>query len=363
MTFALLKAATLGILLHQASKAEEVPVPKGHLQPFGSWTEGTPVEERDDVPEPEDFYNLYSTFDNMNGKPVIFRGAAKKMATSRWGNDAEMMKKYGDIEIDESAVERTEDGLKVMRRGDPEEGLQTFGDFLSVYNTSEVYYSGESFEPLLSDQEFLPCLRCGGFLNFLRRGQLWMGRGGSRTTAHYDDNDNINCQVDGEKRIMLFDRKYKTVFEEHANTPKNKFGWVNHDLPGGEDFEGWGAHMALLDLDKVDLIRFPGWIDLEWSYADLKPGDCMYIPLGWLHHVIAKPGRSINFNSWYYRPKTFDKESCTKQVLAAPPPKFSDCTWDWESDGSFESFYGELTPDGKPPTECFPVDDEVKSEL
>lgn len=48
--------------------------PSGHLQPLGSHgpPEGT-IQSLDVVPKPHDFFNSYV----LEGKPVIFKGAAK----------------------------------------------------------------------------------------------------------------------------------------------------------------------------------------------------------------------------------------------------------------------------------------------
>ncbi|CAJ1438617.1 unnamed protein product [Effrenium voratum] len=67
--------------------------------------------------------------------------------------------------------------------------------------------------------------------------------------------------------------------------------------PGSWSIPGYGAFMRI-DVDKVDLIKYPGWRDVKWSYADLRPGDCIYIPYQWYHQVTAKPGRSINVHVW-----------------------------------------------------------------
>lgn len=95
--------------------------------------------------------------------------------------------------------------------------------------------------------------------------------------------------------------------------------------------------MGGIDVDRMDLIkrlelytkiacsvRYPGWREVEWSYADLEPGDCrepkriaskslcevftsrtsgrgasettVYAPR--YHQVTAYPGRSINVHVW-----------------------------------------------------------------
>ncbi|CAK9065196.1 unnamed protein product [Durusdinium trenchii] len=93
--------------------------------------------------------------------------------------------------------------------------------------------------------------------------------------------------------------------------------------------------MGRIDVDRMDLIKYPGWRDVQWSYADLKPGDCLYIPYQWYHQVTAFPGRSINVHVWYWRPAQFDASSCSMvkghgQPRPAARVSYADCTWGWE---------------------------------
>ncbi|CAJ1413768.1 unnamed protein product, partial [Effrenium voratum] len=115
--------------------------------------------------------------------------------------------------------------------------------------------------------------------------------------------------------------------------------------PGSWSIPGYGAFMRI-DVDKVDLIKYPGWRDVKWSYADLRPGDCIYIPYQWYHQVTAKPGRSINVHVWYWRPAAFDAESCKS---GAGPTTFADCSWGYEPK---KGHLGKVQKGGKKPTKC-----------
>eukprot|EP00435_Cladocopium_sp_Y103_P018915 s1117_g4.t1 len=108
---------------------------------------------------------------------------------------------------------------------------------------------------------------------------------------------------------------------------------------------GYGAFMGRIDVDRMDLIKYPGWKDVKWSHADLKPGDCLYIPYQWYHQVTAHPGRSINVHVWYWRPAKFDGTSCEQ----AAPPTFADCTWGWEPK---KGHLGKLQKGWPKPTKC-----------
>lgn len=48
-------------------------------------------------------------------------------------------------------------------------------------------------------------LQCGGFQKVLSVGVIWFSSGGTKSVLHSDDVDNINCILDGEKRIVFID--------------------------------------------------------------------------------------------------------------------------------------------------------------
>merc|ERR1719502_610719 len=175
----------------------------------------------------------------------------------KWQSDDVLMKKYGKEKI--TGVEYN---LKETRAGGNVEGMNTMKDFLNAYNTTDIYMVSEVPKKMRHDVKFLPCLRCGGFLNFLDVNNMWVGRGGSKSVIHYDDQDNINCIFSGYKRFVFMHPKYKKVFEANPNTKKNKFGWVDTELD--RSIPGYGAYFKL-DVDKMDLIKYPGWRDVEWS--------------------------------------------------------------------------------------------------
>mmetsp|Transcript_140886 Transcript_140886/g.270281 ORF Transcript_140886/g.270281 Transcript_140886/m.270281 type:complete len:358 (-) Transcript_140886:72-1145(-) len=325
----------------------EQSAPPGHLEPFGSWKPGAPIEERADIPEPEDFYNEYCNSDNGHGRPLLLRGAARQMAAMAWNTDELLLEKYGNENVDQ-----VEYNLKETRAGGNVKGMKKLKDFLNAYNSSDIYMVSQVPKLMKRDVLFLPCLRCGGYMNFLDSNMIWFGRGGSKSVVHYDDQDNINCMFVGRKRFIFMHPSYKKEFEANPNTKKNRFGWVDSELDGS--VKGYGAFMGKLDVDRVDLLKYPGWQDVNWTYADLEPGDCVYIPYQWYHQVTAWPGRSINVHVWYWRPQRFNVKNCQKQEqdAKAEPVAFADCTWGYEPPQGSHPHLGVVRKHGKPPTKC-----------
>ena len=48
-------------------------------------------------------------------------------------------------------------------------------------------------------------------------------------------------------------------------------------IPVAEGDKGYGG-FAVLDVDKVNLIKYPEVKEVHWQYANLTPGDCLFLP-------------------------------------------------------------------------------------
>jgi len=317
------------------------------------WKPGVPIEEREDIPEPQEFYDSYSNYEKGYGRPLLLRGAAKSMEATQWASDDLLLEKYGS-----ERIEGVEYNLKETRAGGHVDGMNVMKDFLNAYNHSDIYMVSKVPKGMRRGISFLPCMRCGGFLNFLDVNNMWFGRGGSKSVIHYDDQDNINCLFSGQKRFVFMHPRYKEQFEAHPNTKKNRFGWVDTDLD--RKIPGYGAFMGKVDVDKMDLIKYPGWAEVDWSYAELVPGDCVYIPYQWYHQVTAAPVKSINAHVWYWRPAKFDAASCSSTSSNDVSPTFADCTWGYEPRGGH---IGKKEKGGKKLTKCKSAAKKQNSEL
>lgn len=113
--------------------------------------------------------------------------------------------------------------------------------------------------------------------------RIWLG---NRATvpAHFDDSNNIACVVAGRRRFTLFPP------EQIANL-----------YIGPIDFAPTGAPISLVDLAAPDFERFPRFRDAlpHAVGADLAPGDAIFIPPLWWHHVQALEDCNILVNYWW----------------------------------------------------------------
>ena len=113
--------------------------------------------------------------------------------------------------------------------------------------------------------------------------RIWIS---NRTTvaAHYDVLDNIACVCAGRRRFTLFPP------EQVANL-----------YVGPIDFTPAGQAVSLVDLDAPDLERYPRFAEAlqHAQVAELEPGDAIYIPSMWWHHVESRDAFNILVNHWW----------------------------------------------------------------
>ena len=115
------------------------------------------------------------------------------------------------------------------------------------------------------------------------RPRLWIGNRVT-TPAHFDEFHNIACVVCGRRRFTLF---------------------APEQLPnlyiGPLDFAPTGAAISLARLDRPDDPRFPR-LKLalaEALVAELEPGDAIYLPPMWWHHVASLGRLNALVNYWW----------------------------------------------------------------
>jgi hypothetical protein len=109
--------------------------------------------------------------------------------------------------------------------------------------------------------------------------KLWLGAGGTYSGLHRDGTDNLYVQVWGRKRFLLASPDQWKCF----------YTWST-DLKGG--LEGCDV-----DPENPDLQRFPLFAQAHIIKVDLGPGDMLYLPEGWFHHVRSLE-LSLSINFW-----------------------------------------------------------------
>ena len=113
--------------------------------------------------------------------------------------------------------------------------------------------------------------------------RIWIG---NKTTAkaHFDQSDNIAIAVYGKRRFTLFPP------EQIANM-----------YPGPIDYTVAGPQLSMVDFEQPDLQQHPRFAKAMESaqVVDLEPGDAIYIPSLWWHHVEACDDLNVLVNYWW----------------------------------------------------------------
>jgi hypothetical protein len=114
--------------------------------------------------------------------------------------------------------------------------------------------------------------------------RIWLGTA-ITTPTHLDEWNNIGCVVAGRRRFTLF--------------PPQQVGNL---YIGPLDFAPTGAPMSLVRLDRPDLARFPRFREALAAAvtAELGPGDAIFIPPLWWHHVESLQPFNLLVNYWWH---------------------------------------------------------------
>ena len=113
--------------------------------------------------------------------------------------------------------------------------------------------------------------------------RIWLGNA-VVTPAHFDESSNIACVVAGRRRFTLF------PLEQIANLYIGPLGHAPTGTP-----------ISLVSFREPNFERFPRFREaLEHAEtADLGPGDAIYIPPLWWHHVESLNRVNMLVNYWW----------------------------------------------------------------
>ena len=188
--------------------------------------------------------------------------------------------------------------------GAPEiEGRLFYNDDLSGFNFAPAHvrldqvldelarYRGAARQPTIyvgstTIDTCLPGFHDENLMNLGERAALasiWIGNR-SRIAAHYDLPDNLACVAAGRRRFTLFPP-----------------GQLNNLYIGPLDFTPAGQAISLVDFHRPDLERFPRFAQaMEHALvAELGPGDALFIPSMWWHHIEALEDFNVLVNYWW----------------------------------------------------------------
>jgi hypothetical protein len=129
---------------------------------------------------------------------------------------------------------------------------------------------------------------------------VWIGNR-TRIAAHHDLPDNLACVAVGHRRFTLFPPS------ELANL-----------YIGPLDFTPAGQAISLVDFANPDYERFPRFVDAREraQVAELGPGDAIFIPSMWWHHIESLDSLNVLINYWWRQSPGFMDSPMSALMLA-----------------------------------------------
>jgi hypothetical protein len=112
---------------------------------------------------------------------------------------------------------------------------------------------------------------------------IWIGNQ-TRIAAHYDFPDNVACVAAGHRRFTLF--------------PPDQ---LSNLYIGPLDYTPAGQSISLVDFVNPDFVKFPKFAEAlqHAQVAELGPGDALFLPSMWWHHVEALDRFNVLVNYWW----------------------------------------------------------------
>ena len=154
-----------------------------------------------------------------------------------------------------------------------------------------------------SVDDCLPAFRQFNDIHFGVRDPLasiWIGNQ-TRIAAHYDAPDNLACVATGHRRFTLFP----------PEALKNLY-------VGPIDLTPAGQPISLVDFANPDFEKFPKFAEAlkVAQVAEMEPGDAIFIPSMWWHHVEALDSFNVLVNYWWRQSPDYVDPAMNALMLA-----------------------------------------------
>lgn len=213
------------------------------------------------VPVFNKFLSPVEFFDNhvIPGIPVLFKGVARDFpAFSKWTDEY-----FKSLPESEDYIVAVEEGKKENRNDGASD--MPFSEFVDIYKHDDIYYVDQVPKFLAHDMPLPQPLNCPFiYENLLAENVMWFSSGGTKSVWHNDAYENLNCLMRGKKWFIMAN-KNETNQKAHIDIPS-------------------GAYSSV-DVENVDVEKYPGFKDIQFYNVTLEAGDCLYIPWLWFHHV------------------------------------------------------------------------------
>jgi hypothetical protein len=201
--------------------------------------------------------------------PVVLTGLVSSWPAMESWQPERLVARLGEAQVD----------VTVGRDGDPDYDMNTprhtarmplrdyvarvlaAGESNDLYMVANNRNLAKELGPLLSDVRLPEDLFRTESL--ASGAAFWLGPAGTVTPLHHDTSNILFCQVIGRKA-------YKMVAPTETRL-----------------LDDARAMYAAVDPEQPDLARFPWWPEVKVVDDVIEPGEALFIPVGWWHHVRA----------------------------------------------------------------------------
>ena len=215
---------------------------------------------------PQEFEQRYV----RGSRPVVLTDLARDWpALQRW-SPADLKQRFGHVQVD---IQTGRNADKQFEQNKLKHlGSALLGEFvdqvLAGGSTNDYYMTANNevlrrpeFAPLLADIGSLPPFCDASQLSGLS--SFWFGPAGTVTPLHHDTVMLLHTQIVGRKRWR---------FISPLDTPK---------------LYNYNGVFSPIDLDQPDLVRYPLFAQVKVLDVIVEPGETVFLPLGWWHHVTS----------------------------------------------------------------------------
>ena len=203
--------------------------------------------------------------------PLIIPGLFSAQALT-W-SPQRLVSEWGEREIN-VVVDLPESGVPYAARSKDFQRKMKLAEFISLLQGDKPCYLNQASirdYPDLNAEIDIPSLSLGRIYAL----NLWVGNK-TRSGLHFDNADNLFGQFYGRKRASLVSPESSKSLYPFLDCPSK----------------------SQVNLDTPDFKRHPNSKKIEvWEY-ELSPGDALYIPRGWWHHICSE-GISMSINCWH----------------------------------------------------------------
>ena len=216
--------------------------------------------------------------------PVIITNIMHNWKALQLWTPEYLQQKYGDAEVQIQANRNSDPNYEIKIENHKKIVLfRKYVEMVVKGGPSNDYYmvannktlEREEFKPLFNDIEIFP-----EYLNPTdTKGRVffWFGPKGTITPLHHDPVNLILAQVSGRKLIKLISPQQTPLLYNHVGV----FSKVDGENP---------------DYDKYPLYR-----DAKIIEVILEPGEAIFIPVGWWHHVKSlEVSISVSFTNFVF---------------------------------------------------------------